>query len=556
MFKRLIGSAESSTQLLQSSNSERNFYRPLLFIGAFAYSLGWFFIEWSLPNSFNPISTRALTVFVMLAVALASSFSNAFYQKLPLYYPLVACLVTSHDFYQNTLNQPDINWIVGPYITIIACSSFIQSTFALTSYSLFVVALACLETYLRPVLLGSYFLPGIITVLFFINVGMYTRLRLLKKVRNIASRFYSFLDVTFDGIAVQEYGVVVEINESLARLLGYSVKEMLGKPLSSFFRSPRSSELLEALHRGTRPTVEVETITRNGNTLRLELAEIPCKLAGKSLTMTAMRDISSRKRAEEHRVLYQANQEALRIRDEFISIASHELKTPLTSIKIQSEMMVRRLRKLGREMPVEGEIQNFLEQISFQASRLARLIEDMLDISRISLGRFKMERSPVNVVDLLSKMVARLAKRGTTSKVSIYASTTGSSIVLGDKNRLEQVMNNLLTNALKYGNNKPVDIYIRAEAGELIVEFQDQGLGISRDDLERIFNRFERAISARHISGLGLGLFISRQIVEAHGGKIRVQSNLGTGSTFVIRLPLTREEIAGYHDKFPQHSVG
>jgi PAS domain S-box-containing protein len=231
--------------------------------------------------------------------------------------------------------------------------------------------------------------------------------------------------------------------------------------------------------------------------------------------------------------------EALRARDEFLSIASHELRTPLTSLKLQMQMTQRRIARGGPDAYSPEWVDRLVEQSNRQIDRLARLVDDMLDIARIQTGRLVIEPAPVDAVELVRDVLERLgphlAEAGTPASLAAPEALEAE----WDRFRVEQVVTNLLTNAMRYGGHKPVVVTLQARDGHIRLSVRDQGLGVPKESQERIFNRFERAISANDVSGLGLGLFISRQIVEAHGGRIWVESDgPGHGATFHVELPV------------------
>lgn len=229
----------------------------------------------------------------------------------------------------------------------------------------------------------------------------------------------------------------------------------------------------------------------------------------------------------------------LRTRDEFISIASHELKTPLTSLKLQAQLFLRSIKK-GDPMATSTErLENMANQSNDLITRLSRLIDDMLDVSRIRTGRLFLEKEQQDLFEIARSVVERMAIQFQASDIDL-PSIRGSEAVEGiwDRFRLEQVITNLLTNAIRYGKSKPIEIDIRKINDRAILKVKDQGYGISKQDQNRIFDRFERAINASEVSGMGLGLFITKEIIKAHQGEISVESEPGKGAVFIVDLPL------------------
>ena len=231
---------------------------------------------------------------------------------------------------------------------------------------------------------------------------------------------------------------------------------------------------------------------------------------------------------------------AITARDTFLGIASHELKTPLTSLKLQNQLNIRRLKKGGAGVFTEEKLQKLFESADLQADRLARLVEDMLDVYRLNAGKMSMafERIDVSAAaeEVLERFVPQFEGTGSTLSKQIAA-----DIELDvDPFRLEQVMINLLTNALKYAPGSSVSVSLQTDGDWVALRVQDDGPGIAPEQLERIFERFARVGPSDGIAGLGLGLYISREIVLAHGGDIRVESLPGAGTTFVVCLPRLR----------------
>jgi len=227
-------------------------------------------------------------------------------------------------------------------------------------------------------------------------------------------------------------------------------------------------------------------------------------------------------------------QEALRVREEFLSVASHELKTPLTSLRLQAEGLQRaHLRGTLSPEKLGPKLVTMLDQIN----RLGDLINNLLDVTQIAAGQIRLRREVMSLSELVREVGLRfedaLEEAGCALSLELPQAAMGS----WDRGRLEMVVANLLGNAIKYGPGKPIQLAVTEEGGVMRLTVRDEGIGIAPEDQARIFERFERAVSVRHYGGLGIGLWVSRQIVEAHGGRIHVRSAPGQGSTFTVELP-------------------
>lgn len=240
--------------------------------------------------------------------------------------------------------------------------------------------------------------------------------------------------------------------------------------------------------------------------------------------------------------LYQTSLDAVRARDRFLSICSHELKTPITSLKLQAQITKRHFKKSGRLDP--RQVSEMVDNMDQQLNQLARLVEDMLDTARIETGRFSLNMEELDLSELVKEVVARFSPQARNAGVEVGVTADVPAFVCADPDRITQVIMNLLSNALKYGDGKPIGVNASIERGRAKVSVRDQGMGIADKDRGRIFDRFERVVSHQNISGMGLGLFISRQIMEAHKGEIHVESMLGGGSIFTIELPISNERFA------------
>ena len=231
---------------------------------------------------------------------------------------------------------------------------------------------------------------------------------------------------------------------------------------------------------------------------------------------------------------------AVRMRDDFMSIVSHEVRTPLNGLILETQLRKMHLARDNAAAFTLDKMQAMVERDERQIQSLIRLIEDMLDVSRIRTGKLSIRPGQFDLSRLVSTLVDTFAPQISAAQSSVNLNAESPVVGLWDEFRIEQVVSNLLTNALRYGAKSPIDVSVYVEGENAIVEVRDQGIGISEENQQRIFQQFER-VSAKHaVAGLGLGLFISEQIVAAHGGQITVQSALGEGAVFRVSLPLAQ----------------
>jgi PAS domain S-box-containing protein len=235
--------------------------------------------------------------------------------------------------------------------------------------------------------------------------------------------------------------------------------------------------------------------------------------------------------------LYRQSREAVRLREDFLSVASHELHTPLTPLRLHLQTLQRALATRDDGVGA-GRLTAKVDKALAQVRRLSQLVDDLLDVSRLTSGRLRLRLEPVDLVELTRDLAERFSEQARAAGCTLRVTTTGPTTGLWDRMRLEQVLTNLITNALKYGVGHPVELHVTASGGRARWSIRDQGIGIAPEDLERIFGRFERAVSTRQYGGLGLGLYISRAIARASGGDIHVESQPGAGAVVTLELPL------------------
>ncbi|HEX3695789.1 MAG TPA: PAS domain S-box protein [Polyangia bacterium] len=228
---------------------------------------------------------------------------------------------------------------------------------------------------------------------------------------------------------------------------------------------------------------------------------------------------------------------SVRVRDEFLSIASHELRTPLAAMQLQVENMDRMVQKRGAEHLANGRLSADLERAGGHVRRMTRLVDTLLDISRLSAGRLELERKEMDLVTLVQDVVRTMRAAATAAGCELQLSAPATAVGCWDRLRLEQVLTNLLANAIKFGAGKPIDVVVSVEGPLARLSVADRGIGIPREQQKRIFERFERGVSSRHFGGFGLGLWISKQIIDAHEGTIRVDSRPGQGAMFAFEIP-------------------
>ncbi len=317
-------------------------------------------------------------------------------------------------------------------------------------------------------------------------------------------------------------GALDYVNQVVCNDFGFTSEEIVGHGWQAFIHPEDLSECLEkwvkALSAGTEYVVEFRLKFRDGS-YRWHLARaVPYIEDGKILLWLGTNtDIDLQKLNEQRK-------------DEFLSIASHELKTPLTSIKAYNQILAR--------INDPEKLKPFIKKSADHIVRLERLIGDLLDVTKINAGKINYELEPVNIKTLLTDSIESL--QYSIASHEIILESAPDIDFLGDRLRLEQVIHNFLTNAVKYSPNaNKVLVNSKIDHGNIIVSIQDFGIGIARENLDKLFDRYYRVDNtAMRFEGLGLGLYISAEILRKHGGSFWIESEQGKGSTFYFRLPL------------------
>jgi PAS domain S-box-containing protein len=335
-------------------------------------------------------------------------------------------------------------------------------------------------------------------------------------------RFRAVWEATSEALALSDpEGIVLAVNPAYCALYGRASEEVVGRDFAVIFPEAEGAGAMAQYHAvfadPTPPRSYEARIQRPDGTERVveARADFLERDGARVAMVSAVRDITERKRLD------QAQQD-------FVAMASHDLASPLTVLRARAQLLQRRQRY------DEESIAAILEQ----TTRMDRLIGDLRELAKVESGGLSIHRDTVDLVSLAREAVERARSLTTGHAVGVAASDV-PLLVDGDRDRLGQVLDNLLGNAVKYSpGGREVRVTVEAVGEDACLRVADQGPGISADGLPRLFERFYRGQHAAAEAGLGLGLYISRMLVEAHGGRIWVESELGVGSTFTIALPL------------------
>jgi signal transduction histidine kinase len=283
-----------------------------------------------------------------------------------------------------------------------------------------------------------------------------------------------------------------------------------------------------------------ETDARRSNTATALSALAVIVLLGTTLVLVTRKNLIEVSRRfqtalDAERRAREGAEEALKIRENFLQMASHELKTPVTSLRLQLESMLRTLEKSGEATSLKRVEQKAVTSLR-QLTRLQDLIGSLLDVQRLGATGDTLIVTEVDAVMVVHEALARIDSDVRASGCSVTVHAPPQLMVKADPMRLDQVVTNLVTNALKYGRKKPVTVTLSREGERVFLRIKDEGIGIETSDQARIFERFERAVSGEHFHGFGLGLWIVKSLLEKMGGSIRVESARGAGSTFIVEL--------------------
>lgn len=349
-----------------------------------------------------------------------------------------------------------------------------------------------------------------------------------KKIEETLYKFAAIVESTDDAIIAKDLeGKVLNWNKGAHQLYGYSEKEVIGKNISIIFpdhKKDEFGEILEVIKMGEGiDHYATQRLTKDGRVIDVSITISPLKTReGKVIGASAIaRDISKEKELE-------------RRKDSLISMASHELKTPVTTLKVFTQILLKRSESSG-----DSQSKAFLTKMDSQLTRLTVLINDLLDISKIQEGKLELNKEKFTINDLVKETIENI--QAISNQHEILVIGNAKMDVVADRDRIGQVLTNLLTNAIKYSpNSNQVIVNLLQENNNVVVAIKDFGIGIDKKHQHKIFDRFYRVAgrSEKTFPGLGIGLYISSEIIRRHGGHIWVESKKSGGSTFSFNLPL------------------
>jgi PAS domain S-box-containing protein len=333
----------------------------------------------------------------------------------------------------------------------------------------------------------------------------------------------------------------VLVNAAHARVLGSQPEAVVGKSDEDFFPPDVAQSVRESDRRAQSSDGSVlseEVLLVDGEPRTFSSAKAPYRIAGELLgNISISRDVTLQKNHEREL------ESALGARDEFLSIASHELRTPLAALSLQVAGLERALSRRSTQTEESQRELHRAGRAVAHVERLTRLVDNLFDVSQITAGRLQLQREACDLADAVRSVVSGLMEQATRAGCAVGVSAPAAVSGHWDRFRIEQVITNLLTNAFKYGAGKPVEISLEVSETTARLRVRDQGIGIGPDDTERIFERFERVASGHHRKSLGVGLYIARQVIDAHAGVVRVESSSPDGTTFLVELPRRSEDL-------------
>jgi PAS domain S-box-containing protein len=380
----------------------------------------------------------------------------------------------------------------------------------------------------------------LILIWYLIRTDFARRNRSEATIREREARIRRLIDANLIGVVFSDDIGITEANGAFLSIVGIERDGWKPREHRLFsFTAPEFSALDDNCEKELKETgncrpYQKELLRADGTRIPVLFGATNVDMGGASpVRASFVVDLSELKRMEaERNRLYEEARDAVKARDAFLSVAGHEIRTPLSALNITMYQLGRQVRGLANEKAID-----LAARSEKQVARLIRLADELLDVSRISSGSLHLDAEELDLGILARDVVERLEESARRAGCALTLRAPEGLIGFWDRIRLEQVLSNLLTNALKFGAGAPIEVVVSTRGETARMTVTDNGIGIHDEDRRRIFERFERAVSGETYPGMGLGLWITREIVEAHGGKIAVESRPGAGARFEVTLP-------------------
>jgi PAS domain S-box-containing protein len=509
---------------------EVRLYRGLLlFVGAI-YLLWWLAVDAILPHAFNPFLGRALLVLLFWGIVAASFFSERIRDHLRLLWACSLWLLTAHYYYLFYENGGDINWVVGSFVTVSAISLGLLSGASLLAYSVFAGLLSLGLVVLIPDLRQSVFLPGLLTVLLQANIGLQSRLKVIRNLAVSNEHFQLLFNSAFEGILIHEEARIVQVNEALVGMLGFAAADLLGRSVLDLVHPDERAAVAEKMQHEVMAPLQTRAVRSDGTVIDIEVRGKPFTHGTRASRLLTLQDVSERK--QQATALRRSNEALERSNidlQRFASVASHDLQTPLRSIASFLDLL-----QSTYEQKLDAQGRDWLLRASRSAKQLQILIQDLLDYARVEA------RARLFAIVSMREVLERATSLLDAAIHEANAEITSGDLpdVTGDASQLDQLLMNLVGNAIKYRGNASPRVHVTAEdkGEEWLFAVRDNGIGIAEQHHQRIFEIFKRLHDTKEYPGTGIGLAVCRRVVGHHGGRIWVASESGKGSVFYFTI--------------------
>lgn len=380
----------------------------------------------------------------------------------------------------------------------------------------------------------------LILIWYLIRADLERRNRTEAAIRDREARIRRLVDANLIGVLFSDDVGVTDANDAFLSIVGIGRADWKPRDHSLFgFTAPEFKSLDENCEKelrvsGTCLPYQKELVRKDESRVPVLFGATRVDMGGDAPVVASfVVDLSELKQMEaERNRLYEEARDAVKARDAFLSVAGHEIRTPLSALNLFVYQLARQVRATGNQKATD-----LVSRCEQQVARLIRLTDELLDVSRLTAGTLHLDPEEMDLSGLARDAVERLEESARRAGCTISLNAPAPVVGFWDRLRLDQVLSNLLTNAMKFGAGEPIEVFVSSRSDEATLSVKDYGIGIHDEDRRRIFKRFERAVPRETYQGMGLGLWITREIVEAHGGRIGVESRPGAGAVFTVTLP-------------------